>query len=89
MSELIDIKVPINKTYFSTFLNNFVSIYYFNDNSITVESLKNLLFPPEHSDVDFNELVNFIKIIFDDLIIINKDSQRLKDDLQIKVYYSI
>jgi len=44
------INIPISKPYFSTFLNNFISITYLNDKSTNLESLKNLLFPPEYLD---------------------------------------
>lgn len=81
MSEIIKILIPLNKTYLNTFLNSFIQIYFFNDNSFTLESLKNLLFPPEHLDKDFNELVNFIKIICDDLIKYNKDINQINKDL--------
>jgi hypothetical protein len=85
MSDNIHIKIPVNKTYFNTFLNSFVSIHFYNDNSFTLESLKNLLFPPEHPDKEFNDLVNFIKIVFDDSIKLNKDQETLKNDLGLTV----
>ena len=44
------ISIPLNKTYFSTFLNNFQSITYLNDKTTTLDSLKLLLFPIEFSD---------------------------------------
>ena len=42
--------IPINKSYFSTFMNNFLSITYLNDKTTSLESLKLLLFPIEFSD---------------------------------------
>jgi len=81
------IKVPINKTYLNTFLNSFISIHFYNDDSFNLESLKNLLFPPQHSDKDFYDLVNFIKIISDNLIKFNKQQETLKKDLNISVRY--
>ncbi len=44
------INIPLSKAYFTTFLNNFISIIYLNDKSTNLESLKNLLFPPEYLD---------------------------------------
>lgn len=85
MSEKLVIKIPLNKTYFNTFINSFFPIHFFNDNSFTLESLKNLLFPPEHNDKDFNDLVNFIKIVFNDYIKANKDVESLKNDLSSSV----
>lgn len=82
MSEFIFIKLPITKNYFITFLNNFISIHFYNDQSIVLESLKNLLFPPEHSDKEFADLVKFIQIIFDEMIKNNKGLENIKKELK-------
>jgi hypothetical protein len=50
MSNQEKIVIPLNKTYFSTFMNNFLSITYLNDKTTTLDSLKLLLFPVEFSD---------------------------------------
>jgi hypothetical protein len=81
MSEKITINLPINKSYFITFVNSLIPIHFFNDNKFTVESLKNLLFPPEHSDKEFNDLVTFIKIVFDESIRNNKDIDSLRKEM--------
>jgi hypothetical protein len=88
MTKLTNISVPLNKTYFNTFINNMISIHFFNDNSINTEYLKNLLFPPEHSDYDFSNLVKFIKEIFEENIKSNKDFNILKEELSQKVIYN-
>jgi hypothetical protein len=75
------ITLPFSKTYFSTFLNSFIQIHFYNDNSFTQESLRNLLFPPEYSDKDFNNLVDFVKHSMDETIKNNKDLTSLKADL--------
>jgi hypothetical protein len=85
--EKINIKIPISKSYFNTFVNSFLNIHFLNDTSFTLESLKNLLFPPEHNDKEFNQLVDFIKIAFDDLIKHNKSELALKTDLEKFVKY--
>jgi hypothetical protein len=89
MSNLIKIKIPFNKTYLNTFLNSFVPIHFYNDNSFTLESLKNLLFPPEHPDKEFNDLLNFVKNVFDDLIKLNMDKENIKKELSFTVKYFI
>ena len=88
MSEKILIKVPIQKTYFTTFLNSLVSIHFFNTTEFTIESLKNLLFPPEHPDKEFNELVTFIKIAFDELIRLNKDKETIEKELNMSYNFN-
>jgi hypothetical protein len=82
MSNKISIKLPISKAYFTTFINSFCSIHFLEDNSFSLESLKNLLFPPEHLDKEFNELVEFIKIIFDEYIRNNKSTEEINSELQ-------
>lgn len=82
MSERITINLPINKSYFLTFVNSLIPIHFFNDDKFTVESLKNLLFPPEHPDKEFNDLVKFIKIIFDESIRNNKDKDNLIKEMK-------
>ena len=85
MTDIININVPISKSYLNTYLNGFISIHYYKDNQVSLENLKNLLFPVEYLDSDFNNLNNFIKNIFDDIIIYGKELLILKKDLTKKV----
>ncbi len=87
MTDKININIPINKTYFNTFLNSFISIHFYNDQSHNLESLRGLLFPPEHPDREFNDMVNFIKVVFDEMIKMNKDEEVLQNELKINVIY--
>jgi len=82
MSNKIIIKFPISKAYFTTFINSFCTIHFIEDNSLSLESLKNLLFPPEITDKEFNESVEFIRIIFDEFIKNNKSSEEIETELQ-------
>jgi hypothetical protein len=50
MSGRESLAIPVNKSYFTTFMNNFLSISYLEDKSTNLESLKLLLFPAEFSD---------------------------------------
>ena len=79
------ITVPINKSYYLTFINSLVPIHFFNDTQFTIESLKNLLFPPEHSNSEFNDLISFIKIVFDEIIRNNKETEELRKYLSLNV----
>lgn len=87
MSEPILITIPISKTYYTTFINSYILIYYFNDNSFTLESLKSLLFPTEFLDKDFDNLVNFISAVFDEYIKNGKEGEEIKKELENKVTY--
>lgn len=82
MSNKIQIKISIGRAYFITFINSYCSIYFLEDNSLSLESLKNLLFPPEIPDKEFNESVEFIRIIFDESIKNNKCSEEIQTELQ-------
>jgi hypothetical protein len=81
------IKIPINKNYFTTFLNSYLPIKYFNDDRVTLEELKNLLFPVEYSDSEFDELVEFISQICDELIRFTKDLNAIKTEISKKVIF--
>ena len=69
------------ETRLNTFINSLCSIHFLEDQSFSVESLKNLLFPPQHPDKEFNELVEFIKIIFEEFIKNNKNSEEMSYEL--------
>ncbi len=85
MTEIINIKVPISKSYLNTYINSFISIHFFKDNQVSLENLKNLLFPIDYLDSDFNQLNNFIKNVFDDIIVQGKELTVLRKDLIKKV----
>ena len=82
MSDKISIRIPITKAYLTTFINSLCSIHFLEDQSFSVESLKNLLFPPQHPDKDFNELLEFIRIIFNEFIKNNKNTEEMTNELQ-------
>jgi len=83
--EKIIINLPISKPYFTTFIISLVDIRYFNKDEFTIQSLKNLLFPPEHSDEEFNKLVKFVWLLFDMLIISGKDRDALENEVNLYV----
>jgi hypothetical protein len=73
--------IPLNKSYFSTFVTSLLNIWYLDDKSMTVETLKNLLFPPEHPDLLFNQLVDYIRRIFEEVIKFGKDHESFKKEI--------
>ena len=83
--EKINIKIPISKAYITTYINSFIPIHFYNDTRVSLENLKNLLFPIDYSDSDFNELNKFIRIVLDEVIRNNKDINALKKELETKV----
>jgi hypothetical protein len=87
--ESINIKVPISKSYMNTFINSFIPIHFYGDTRVSLENLKNLLFPIDYLDNEFNDLNNFIRIVFDEVIKNNRDINSLKKDLEKKVKYNI
>ena len=84
---LKQIVIPLNKSYFTTFVNSLLNIYYFEDRTMTIESLKNLLFPAEHPDQQFNELVQFIHKIFEEIVRNGKDGEILRKEMSASVNY--
>jgi hypothetical protein len=87
MSEnLIEIKVPINKTYFTTFINSLIPIHFYNDNRVSLDSLKNLLFTIEQTDTDFNNLVRFVTTVADEVVRTNKETNLIKEEFSEKVF---
>lgn len=87
MSEKINIELPFKRNYYITFINSLIQIYYYNDNSITIQSLKNLLFPPSVSDEEFNNLKDLITFSFDEILKQNKEKNLLENDLKQKVLF--
>lgn len=60
MSEIIEINPPITRNYFLTFMSNYIQLKYFNDKTISLESLKNLIFPSDYSEKNFSNFLVFI-----------------------------
>jgi len=87
--EKIKILNPLNKSYLITFVNSLVGIHFFTDTQHSEESLKNLLFPINFSDENFYEFVNFIKIIFDEMIRNNNSAEHLKTELSDKFIFEV
>ena len=81
-NERIKITIPFKRNYYITFINSLISIHFYNDNSITIESLKNLLFPPSVSDEEFNNLKDLIILSFDELVKNNRDKTHLENELK-------
>jgi hypothetical protein len=68
--EKISINPPIDKNYLMTFMSNYIQLKYFEDKTISLDSLKNLIFPPNYLENDFQNFVDFVnKISFQ---VINK-----------------
>lgn len=54
------INPPINKSYITSFMTNYIQMTFLNDKSLSLENLKNLIFPSEYSENDFKDFVSFI-----------------------------
>jgi len=81
-NEKTNITLSIKKAYYTTLINSLIPIHFYADQSITIDSLKNLLFPPSVSDEEFNTLVKFILSTFDEIIKNNKDKSILEKELK-------
>lgn len=83
-----DIKNPLSKKGFITFLGQLIEIHYFKDpqeETSSLESLKNLLFPSDLPDEEYNDLIGFIKNTMDDLIINAKNIDKISEELKEQV----
>ena len=77
----IEIKNPLSKSMFKVFLTQYIQIHFFKpekDKKESLENLRNLLFPPETTDDDFNNLITFVTKLMDKLI---KTEKELEDIL--------
>ena len=77
----IEIKNPFSKSMFKVFLTQYIQIHFFKpekDKKESLENLRNLLFPPETTDDDFNNLITFVTKLMDKLI---KTEKELEDIL--------
>lgn len=80
------INPPINKSYITSFMTNYIQMTFLNDKSLSLENLKNLIFPSEYSENNFKDFVSFIDEIIK--LSINKclnDSQ-VKENLSNQNY---
>ena len=76
-----EIKNPLCKSMFKVFLTQYIQIHFFKpekDKKESLENLRNLLFPPETTDDDFNNLITFVTKLMDKLI---KTEKELEDIL--------
>ena len=76
-----EIKNPLSKSMFKVFLTQYIQIHFFKpekDKKESLENLRNLLFPPETTDDDFNNLITFVTKLMDKLI---KTEKELEDIL--------
>ena len=77
----MEIKNPLSKSMFKVFLTQYIQIHFFKpekDKKESLENLRNLLFPPETTDDDFNNLITFVTKLMDKLI---KTEKELEDIL--------
>ena len=81
----IEIVNPLSKTAYKTFLNQFIQIHFFSDlnkEKDSLENLKNLLFPPDTTDEVFNNLIDFVTEIMDNLIKKSKNVEIIRNEIE-------
>lgn len=81
----IEIVNPLLKTAYKTFLNQFIQIHFFSDlnkEKDSLENLKNLLFPPDTTDEVFNNLIDFVTKIMDNLIKKSKNVEIIRNEIE-------
>ena len=67
-----EIKNPLQKPIFKSFINQFIQIHYFQkggEESREIENLKTLFFPPEHTEQLYKDLVSFVKTVIDKIVL--------------------
>ena len=80
----IEIQNPLNRAMFKVFLTQFIQIKFFKeekDFKSSLDSLKNLLFPPETTDEVFNNLISFVTKLIDLLIRTEKELDDISTEL--------
>lgn len=83
------IQLPISKSYIITFVENYIQMKFFKDENLTIDSLKSLIFPPEYSDVNFNNFISFLTIILNTIIYDKKTNfEGLKSTISDKCNFS-
>ena len=86
----IEIKNPLQKPIFKSFINQYIQIHYFKkggDENREIENLKTLFFPPEHTDQLYSDLVSFVKIVIDKLVLNSLTLEKIKEDLSEEYEY--
>ena len=81
----IEIVNPLSKTGYKTFLNQFIQIHFFSDlnkEKDSLENLKNLLFPPDTTDEVFNNLIDFVTKIMDNLIKKSQNVEIIRNEIE-------
>ena len=81
----IEIVNPLLKTAYKTFLNQFIQIHFFSDlnkEKDSLENLKNLLFPPDTTDEVFNNLIDFVTKIMDNLIKKSQNVEIIRNEIE-------
>jgi hypothetical protein len=85
MSNKKIIENPLNNSIFKTFINQFIQIHFFESSSekkkISLENLKNLLFPAETTEETFNNLIEFVENCLETIIKTNVDIDVIQNDL--------
>ena len=74
-----EIQNPLNRAMFKVFLTQYIQIHFFKpekDKKESLENLKNLFFPPETTEEDFNSLITFVTKLMDKII---KTEKELED----------
>ena len=75
-----EIQNPLNRTMFKVFLAQYIQIHFFKpekDKKEELENLKNLLFPPETTEDEFNTLINFVTKLMDKIIRTEKELEEV------------
>ena len=79
-----EIKNPLSKSMFKVFLTQYIQIHFFKpekDKKESLENLRNLLFPPEATDDDFNNLITFVTKLMDKLIKTEKEFEDILGEI--------
>ena len=86
----IEIKNPLQKPIFKSFVNQYIQIHYFKkggDENREIENLKTLFFSSEHTDILYSDLVSFVKIVIDTLVLNSLTLEKIKEDLSEEYEY--
>ena len=85
MSNKKIIENPLNNSTFKTFINQFIQIHFFESSpenkKISLENLKNLLFPAETTEETFNNLIEFVENCLETIVKTNVDIDVIQNDL--------
>ena len=76
----IEIKNPFSKSMFKVFLTQYIQIHFFKpekEQKESLENLRNLLFPPETTDDDFNNIISFVTKLMEKVIKTEKELEEI------------